>query len=110
MKLLNMISNQSSSSNWYIKFFDAFFILIGVGYMLHSLVIFFPENTAVFNSSFMRMRYKYLLIPATMGCAFVIIADKLEKLGKFNAEKAHAIFFGLIRFWLAAGAGLPGVF
>lgn len=54
------------------------------------------------------MRYKYFFIPATIGCLYIIIVNKLEKVDKFDAKKAHAIFFGLIRFWLAASISSYG--
>ena len=67
-----------------------------------------PDNMTAFYSPFMRIRYKYFLIPATIGCVYAIIAGKWERMGKFDAEKAHAIFFGLIRFWLAAAISYYG--
>jgi len=103
-----MMANQPTSSNWYIKYFDAFFITIAAVYMLHSLATFLPEKPAALYPSFLRVRYKYLLLPAVMGIVYVLIANKGEREGKFNSEKAHAILFGLIRFWLAAGISAYG--
>ncbi|MGZ4049599.1 MAG: hypothetical protein ACXVNN_09555 [Bacteroidia bacterium] len=103
-----MIANQSKSSNWYIKYLDAFFTSIAAGYMLHSLAMFLPEKTTALYPLFLRVSYKYLLAPAVMGIVYVIIANKKERDGKFNSERAHAILFGLIRFWLAAGISSYG--
>ena len=103
-----MFVNQSTSSNRYIKYFDAFFISIAVGYLFQSLATFMPEKMAALYPSFLRVSYKYLLFPAVMGIIYVVIANKKEREGKFNFEKAHAVFFGLIRFWLAAGIASYG--
>jgi hypothetical protein len=108
MKQLHMTANQPSLSHWYIKYFDAFFITIAAGYMLQILATLLPEKMAAFYPSFLRVSYKYLLLPSVMGIVYVVITNKMGKRGKFNAEKAHAIFFGLIRFWLAAGIASYG--
>jgi hypothetical protein len=103
-----MIANQSAASNWYIKYFDAFFISTAAGYILHSLALFLPENMAALYPLFFKVSYKYLLIPAIIGCVYVVITNKRERKGKFDSERVHAILFGLIRFWLAAGISSYG--
>src|SRR5258708_7079697 len=91
MKRLHMIDHQPASSNWYIKFFDAFFITIAAVYLLQSAAIFLPGKEALFYSSLLRVRYKYLLLPAIAGIVYVLAANRQEKKGKLNAEKVHAI-------------------
>ena len=108
MKHLHMIANQPTSSKWYIKYSDAFFISIAAGYMLHSLAMFLPEKTAALYPSFLRVGYKYLLFAAAVSSVYVVITNRREREGRFNSEKAHAILFGLIRFWLAAGISSYG--
>jgi uncharacterized membrane protein YphA (DoxX/SURF4 family) len=108
MKHLRMITNQRALSNWYIKYFDAFFITIAAVYLLQSVATFLPEKVSAFYTSFLRVRYKYLLLPGVIGIMYVIIANKRERQRKFNTEKAHAILFGLIRLWLAAGISTYG--
>ena len=103
-----MFVNQSTSPNRYIKYFDAFFISIAIGYFFQSMATFMPEKMAALYPSFLRVSYKYLLLPAIMGIIYVVITNKKEREGKFNSEKAHAVFFGLIRFWLAAGIASYG--
>lgn len=103
-----MTVNQSTSSNWYIKYFDAFFISIAAGFMLQSLAGFLPEKMTTLYPSFLRLSYKYLLFPAAVGIMYVVIANNRERKEKFNSEKAHAILFGFIRFWLAAGISSYG--
>jgi hypothetical protein len=108
MKHQHMFVNQSTSSKWYIKYFDAFFISIAVGYFFQSLAASMPEKMAALYPSFLRVSYKFLLLPAVMGIIYVVITNRKEREGKFNSEKAHAVFFGLIRFWLAAGIASYG--
>ncbi|MEO8766041.1 MAG: hypothetical protein ABI416_17195 [Ginsengibacter sp.] len=103
-----MTVSKSTSATWYVKYFDAFFITIAVGYMFQSLVTFLPDKIAALYPSFLRVSYKYLLLPSVAGALYLVITGKLEREGKFNSEKAHAIFFGLIRFWLAAGIASYG--
>jgi hypothetical protein len=103
-----MISNRSSSSKWYVKFFDAFFISIAGGYLLYVATMFLPERTAELFDAIFRIRYRYLIVPAVMGLLYLTIATSKERRGKFNAEKAHAILFGVIRFWLAAAISSYG--
>jgi hypothetical protein len=108
MKHLHTITGKPTSSNWYIKYFDAFFITIAVVYLLQSAAMFLPEKVSVFYTSLLRVRYKYLLLPALVGIVYVLVANRQERKRKLNAEKAHAILIGLIRFWLAAGISTYG--
>lgn len=103
-----MIANQSSSSKWFVKYFDGFFVFIGCGYLLFVAAMFLPEKAAALFYSALRIRYRYILLPVVMGFLYLIISSRRERQGKFNAEKAHAIVFGLIRFWLAAAISSYG--
>lgn len=103
-----MIANQLRSSKWYIKYFDAFFAFTAAGYILHSLVMFLPEKTTAPYPLFLRLSYKYFLAPAVMGIAYVVIVNKKQREGKFNPDRAHALLYGAIRFWLAAGISSYG--
>jgi hypothetical protein len=103
-----MVANQSSSSKWYVKYFDAFFIFMGVGYLSFVATMFLPEKAASLFYSVLRIRYRFLLVPVAMSFLYLIIVNSRERQQKFNAEKVHAILFGVIRFWLAAAVSSYG--
>ena len=98
-----MTANDPLVSKWYVHYFDAFFTGITGGYLLYNVALFTPENGVVFNSAHFAVGYPYLVLCAVVCSVYTAIIHKRIREGTFNAEKAHAIFFGLIRYWLAAG-------
>jgi hypothetical protein len=96
-----MTANQPDSSKWYIQYFDAFFTCLTGGYLLYNAAMFMPDKEAAFYSSHLGVGYRYLVLSATLCIIYAAIIHRREKEGKFHAEKAHAIFFGITRYWLA---------
>ena len=103
-----MTANQPNSSRWYVIYPDSFFSCTAVGYLVYSLAMFLPGKQVVLYSSYLSPGYKNLLFCAIAGGFYTwIVAGKRQK-GTYNADRAHAIFFGIIRIWLAAAISIYG--
>ena len=98
-----MTANYPLSSKWYILYFDAFFTCITGGYLLYNVALFTPEKGLLYNSAHLAVGYPYFILCTVVCGIYTAIIHKRILAGTFNAEKAHAVFFGLIRYWLAAG-------
>jgi hypothetical protein len=97
------------TKTWYIKFFDGFFLTLVFLFIISGLVSFLPEKSAELYLKYLQLSNQFLIIiPALAGVLYVLVSNKREKSGAFNSEKTHAIIWGLIRFWLAAGIATYG--
>ncbi len=97
-----MTANQPDSSKWYLPWFDAFFTALTGEYLLFNAAMFLPEKAAAFYGAHFATGNRYLVLSAAVCIVYGAIAHRLEKSGNYNSERAHAIFYGLIRYWLAA--------
>ena len=104
-----MNQNNLYTKNWYLKFFDGFFLTFVFLFIVTGWAYFLPEKSADFYLKYFQLSNQFLIIiPAMAGVLYVLVSNKREKSGAFNSEKTHAIIWGLIRFWLAACIAVYG--